>query len=106
MIYSNTMKQKALWLLVPLALAGACAAPDPAAVRADCDREIRSAEQAGKVELASELREDCLQPGVQHEPTQGPIAPDSIAAPGLHSQDPAAVLDDTAAGPGPNVDGR
>ena len=100
------MKRKVPWLLVPLAFVAACAAPDPAEVRAHCDREIRRAEQAGKLELAWELREDCLQPVVVHEPTQGPIAPDSIALPALHSQDPDAVLDDSAAGPGPNVDGR
>jgi hypothetical protein len=100
------MEYKILWVLFPLAFAAACAAPDPAAVRADCDREIRSAMDAGKQELARELTLDCSQPGVVHEPTQGPIAPDSISAPSLHSQDPNAVPDDSAAGPGLSVDGR
>lgn len=55
------------------------------------------------MELAEELREDCLQPGVVHEPTQGPVPPDAAAPPGLHEQE---SLDSPAAEMRPSIDGR
>jgi hypothetical protein len=97
------MNARTPWLLALLALAAGCGTPDLAAVRQDCRAEIRRAERAGKTELAEELREDCLQPGVVHEPTQGPVPPDATVPPGLHDQE---SLPDSSDAMAPSIDGR